>query len=163
MFYLSLRYELCDLFAGIKWSHFNMGNSPVSPPWCFQNLIMLFQNLPKTCEIQVLNTQRQYISFTGLKLSECVSKQCKSIIIFLNILLLEKCILSAYYCSPGSSAAVWDWGRTQRRPTAGPWCFCVCIVPVGTKQILSSSSSGHAHLPSSPSGHPERTVVHSAV
>lgn len=55
MFYLSLRYELCDLFAGIKWSNFNMGNSPVSPPWCFQNLIMLLQNLPETCEIQVLN------------------------------------------------------------------------------------------------------------
>lgn len=65
--YLGLRYELCDLFAGIKWSHFNVDDSPIGPPRCLQNLIMLLQNLPETREVQVLQRQRQNVSFKHQK------------------------------------------------------------------------------------------------
>lgn len=57
--YLSLRDKLCDFLACVKWSHFNMGHSPISPPRCLQNLIMLLQDLPETSEVQVLQRYRK--------------------------------------------------------------------------------------------------------
>lgn len=57
--HLGLRDELCDFLACVKWSHFNMGHPPVSPPRRLQNLIMLLQDLPETCEVQVLQRQRE--------------------------------------------------------------------------------------------------------
>lgn len=57
--YLSLRDELCDFLARVKWSHFNVGHPPVGPPWCLQNLIMLFKDLPETCEVQILQRHRR--------------------------------------------------------------------------------------------------------
>lgn len=53
-FHLSLRDELSDLLACIKWSHFNMSHPPICPLGSFQNLIMLLENLPESCEVQVL-------------------------------------------------------------------------------------------------------------
>lgn len=38
--YLGLRDELCDLLAGVEWSHLHMGHSPVSSTLCVQNLVM---------------------------------------------------------------------------------------------------------------------------
>lgn len=52
--YLRFRDELRDFLACVKWSHFNMGHPPVSPPRRLQNLVMLLQDLPETCEIQIL-------------------------------------------------------------------------------------------------------------
>lgn len=56
--HLGLRDELCDFLACVKRSHFNVGHPPVSPPRRLQNLVMLLQDLPETCEVQVLQGQR---------------------------------------------------------------------------------------------------------
>lgn len=52
--HLGLRDELSDFLACVKWCHFYMDDPPVGPPRRLQNLIMLLQDLPETCEVQVL-------------------------------------------------------------------------------------------------------------
>lgn len=52
--YLSLRNELVDFLACIKWGHFYMSHSPICPTRCFQNLVMFFKDFSKPCKIQIL-------------------------------------------------------------------------------------------------------------
>lgn len=53
-----LRDEWCYFLACVKWSHFDMGHPPVGPSGRLQNLVMLLQDLPEACDVQVLQTQR---------------------------------------------------------------------------------------------------------
>ena len=54
--YLGLRDELGDLLAGVEGGHLHVRDPPVGPPRRVQDLVMLLQDLPETCEVQVLHT-----------------------------------------------------------------------------------------------------------
>lgn len=43
-----------------------MSNPPVGPPRCLQNLVMLLQDLPETCEVQVLQRQEREREESGV-------------------------------------------------------------------------------------------------
>lgn len=57
LLYLSFRDELVNFLACIKWGHFYMSHSPICSSRRFQDLVMLFKDFSKSCEIQILQKE----------------------------------------------------------------------------------------------------------